>query len=140
MSVADAIDEFFTPEGQAAWKKQLEDWWDSLYPNVEVEWNEPCIYVFSVPPYIKVGYSSKVYHRRDQLASGHGKPLLKPPGMPRKCGGDLIAAWPGTRKDERPAHRELADFHVIGEWFRHTPEVDEWIERKVAAAREARAA
>lgn len=45
---------------------------------------------------------------------------------------ELIASYPGTRADEAAAHRDLAPWHIMGEWFRQTPEVVDWITRDEA--------
>lgn len=46
----------------------------------------------------------------------------------------VIGVVPGTRDDEAGWHRLLADFHVIGEWFRADPEVIATLERAASAA------
>ena len=46
----------------------------------------------------------------------------------------VIGIVPGTRDDEAAWHRLLADFHVVGEWFRAEPEVLAALERAAAKA------
>jgi hypothetical protein len=112
-------------------------WMARHYPDVLCGDFVPGVYVFAAGPYVKVGWSKMVWIRAEQLAKGHGKEHRRPADLPRKTGGDIIAAWPGTRADEKAAHVELTEHNVIGEWFHRNADVDAWIERKVAEARAA---
>jgi hypothetical protein len=67
---------------------------------------------------VKVGYTTVPKRRMTQLPHEQ-----------------IIGMVHGTRDDEAAWHKLLADYHVVGEWFRATPEVIAVLER--ASARSA---
>ena len=44
------------------------------------------------------------------------------------------AVWPGNGVDEKALHRRFAHVHLAREWFAFTPELDEFIRERAAAA------
>lgn len=65
---------------------------------------------------IKIGYtSSDAEKRMSQLQTGHHERLY------------LIGTIPGTMSDEKAIHKELAEYHIQGEWFHGKPELLEVI-------------
>lgn len=61
---------------------------------------------------IKIGFTSTFAEKRmSQLQVGHHEPLY------------LLGTISGSISDEKSLHRELADYHIHGEWFEPKPEL-----------------
>lgn len=61
---------------------------------------------------IKIGYTGAAVEKRiAQLQVGHHEPIY------------LLGTIPGQIADEKAIHKELADYHIHGEWFDPKPEL-----------------
>jgi Meiotically Up-regulated Gene 113 (MUG113) protein len=78
---------------------------------------------FVPPRAVKQPLSGWVYFIRfgDRVKVGYTtKPDQRMRDLPHE---QVIGILPGTRADEAAWHHLLADFHVVGEWFRADPQV-----------------
>lgn len=75
------------------------------------------IYFIEIPgrDLIKIGYSENPSKRLGALQTSHPEKLV------------LLAAIPGSLKDERRQHERFVHLHVRGEWFRATDDLREHI-------------
>lgn len=64
---------------------------------------------------VKIGISVSVSHRLADLQPSHPRPLR------------VIASFPGSRADERAAHRHFAHLRIHGEWFHLSQEITDFI-------------
>lgn len=68
---------------------------------------------------VKIGYSTNPEQRLKQLLTGNDGKL------------ELAKVVPGTVKDERKYQRVFCHSKIRREWFELTPEIEEFINRKV---------
>lgn len=71
------------------------------------------IYVAKTKNFVKIGYSTNVKRRINQLQSANPEPV------------ELVDSIPGTLELERSIHDKLSPYRCEGgnEWYRMTPEV-----------------
>ena len=67
---------------------------------------------------VKIGYSTKPELRLKQLLTGNDGKL------------ELAKVVPGTVKDERKYQKVFCHSRIRREWFKLTPEIEEFINRK----------
>ena len=70
---------------------------------------------------VKIGYSTKPEQRLKQLLTGNDGKL------------ELAKVVPGTVKDERKYQRVFCHSKIRREWFKITPEIEEFINRKATS-------
>jgi hypothetical protein len=70
---------------------------------------------------VKIGYSTNPEQRLKQLLTGNDGKL------------ELAKVIPGTVKDERKYQRLFCHSKIRREWFELTPELQEFINRKVSS-------
>lgn len=68
------------------------------------------VYFFRSGPFIKIGTTTKLKHRLQNVQTSHPTPIA------------LVGSTPGDKRLERELHRRFAHLRVNGEWFR---EVDD---------------
>jgi hypothetical protein len=68
---------------------------------------------------VKIGYSTNPQRRLKELLTANDGKL------------ELAKVVPGTIKDERKYHQVFCHSKVRREWFKLTPEIEEFINRKV---------
>ncbi len=73
------------------------------------------VYVVMSIGRIKIGYGSSVAGRVRSLQTGNPMPIV------------LLAVAPGTMATEAELHRRFAGHQTIGEWFRITERMLEWV-------------
>jgi len=64
---------------------------------------------------VKIGISTDPLRRLEQIQQHHGSGLR------------LALVMVGGRDEERKAHAKFRDSHLVGEWFRLSPEIEKWI-------------
>lgn len=83
------------------------------------------VYFAIVGDYVKIGYSSRqdILKRLTHLWGGRVRPLICPDDVDRTHRPRLIHTIPGCiMRDERRIQGLFAAHHVVGEWFRLSPE------------------
>lgn len=75
------------------------------------------IYVIQFMDFIKIGFSSHLYHRLASLQVG----------LPLRMKIHRVIEGPG-RKRERQLHRRFAQYRTQGEWYRHEGRLAAWVE------------
>lgn len=65
----------------------------------------------------KIGVSKNPLYRLGQLQWAHAVPL------------ELVLTFDGSYGGERAMHKQFHRYRMLGEWFRESPEILEWIER-----------
>jgi hypothetical protein len=93
--------------------------WDDAVRDYVAELHD----TFKPPRAVKQPLAGWVYFIRfsDRVKVGYTtRPDERMHGLPHE---EIIGIIPGTRADERAWHSLLADFHVVGEWFRADPQV-----------------
>jgi hypothetical protein len=85
-----------------------------------VDFDGEMVYFVQIDRAVKVGYTSS--KRRLRLRIDHFQVASPKPVK-------LIGAVPGTREDEKKAHRALAAYSLSGEWFSQRREVTEYIKQ-----------
>lgn len=73
------------------------------------------IYVVGFGPYIKIGYSTDMRQRIEDLECRLPEPLV------------IHATFPGSRKIEAALHGKYAALRLRGEWFRNEGKLAAWI-------------
>jgi len=75
------------------------------------------IYVIQFMEFIKIGFSSHLYHRLASLQTG----------LPLRMKVHKVIEGPG-RARERQLHHRFATYRTQGEWYRHEGRLALWIE------------
>ena len=76
---------------------------------------ESQVYFIRCGEAVKIGISIKPYERIATLAAANHQKL------------ELLATTDGGRKDEKALHRKFSAYHIKGEWFRYSAEIDKFI-------------
>lgn len=77
---------------------------------------EGYVYFLSAGGYVKIGYSTTIHQRINQLQTG----------CPFKL--ELVCVMPGTMKTEKMLHNKFNQYCYNNEWFEYSLEIREFIE------------
>ena len=81
------------------------------------EENPGYVYFIDNGENIKIGYSVDPYQRLEKLQNATDKQL------------NLIAVFPGSKKDEREIHHKFINNQIRGEWYKRDQDLDDLIEK-----------
>lgn len=73
------------------------------------------VYFFRSGPFIKIGTTTKLKHRLQNVQTSHPTPLV------------LVGSLKGDKRLERELHRRFASLRVNGEWFREVDDLAVYI-------------
>ena len=97
--------------------------WNRLYKPSQrrpVRWTtRGLIYFLRIGDRVKIGFTTSLDARIQALQIGSPDPF------------ELLGSVPGIKAEEKDAHEIFARDRVAGEWFALTPELQEYIARKV---------
>ena len=73
------------------------------------------VYFFRSGPFIKIGTTTKLKHRLQNVQTSHPTPV------------ELVASQRGDKRLERELHMRFASLRVNGEWFREVDELAAYV-------------
>ena len=84
----------------------------------ENELNQTFIYFISSQNQIKIGYSNNPIKRLKNMQVGNPNELV------------LLLFYEGSIYEEQELHTKFSEYHVRGEWFRYSREIQNYIDEK----------